>query len=150
MCMASAQSFTSVFRSEISRLARKEVRAIVGPALKDLTKAKQTIREQKREIASLQRSVKHLISLLTAQAEEAGNPEIAEEAQRGEKWRKDSVRATRRRLKLTQSEFAAVLGVSLGSVNGWETGRTEPRDAMKREVLALRGLSPEEARARIS
>lgn len=147
--MASAQSFTVSFRSEVSRLARKEARAIVGPALNELAKAKKAIQEQKREVAGLQRSVKHLTTLLAKNADRTGAAELAIEAQRGEKWRKDSVRSTRRSLKLTQAEFAALLGVSPGSVNGWESGRTEPREARKQEVLALRGMSPAEARQRI-
>lgn len=147
--MASARSLTVSFRSEVSRLARKEARAIVGPALRELAKAKKTIQEQKREVAGLQRSVKHLATLVARNADQVGSAEVAVEAQRGEKWRKDSVRSTRRRLKLTQAELAALLGVSHGSVNGWESGRTEPREAKKQEVLALRGMSPAEARERI-
>ena len=147
--MPASPSFASSFRSEVSRLARKEARAVVGPALKDLSAAKQTIREQKRSIAQLERTVAHLSSLLTAQAKASGDTTVAQKAKRAEKWRKDSVRSTRRRLRLTQAEFAELVGVSLGSVNGWETGRTEPREALKREVLELRSLSPAEARERL-
>ena len=38
----------------------------------------------------------------------------------------DLVRETRQRLKLSQTKFAAKLGVSFQSVNRWENGRTKP------------------------
>lgn len=147
--MASAESFTSTFRSEVARLARKELRAVVGPVQRELAKAKKTVQEQKREVAGLQRSVKHLTKLLAQKGDQIGDTEIVVEAERGGKWRKDSVRSTRRRLQVTQAEFAALLGASHGSVNGWETGRTEPRESAKRKVLALRKLTPAAARAKL-
>lgn len=147
--MSGSQSFANTFRSEVARLARKEVRAGLAPALKDLARAKKTIVQQKREIADLQRSMKRLTGLL--KQGEASSPERAESvgAGMGEKWRKDSVRSTRRKLQITQTEMAALLGVSIGSVNGWETGRTEPRQGRKQDVLALRGLTSAEARERL-
>ncbi len=39
------------------------------------------------------------------------------------------VRAIRRRLKLSQAEFAALLCVSLGTLRNWEQGRTYPEGA---------------------
>jgi putative transcriptional regulator len=36
------------------------------------------------------------------------------------------VRAIRRRLKLTQAEFAAQFGFSVGTVRDWEQGRNSP------------------------
>ncbi|MEI7750874.1 MAG: NadS family protein [Candidatus Omnitrophota bacterium] len=39
------------------------------------------------------------------------------------------VRAIRRKLKLTQHKFAALLCVSLGTLRNWEQGRTAPEGA---------------------
>ena len=119
------------------------------PALKDLSRAKKTIQAQKRSIAELERSVKRLTSVLDKQVRTTGKDTQAAKAQLSEKWRKDTVRSTRRKLQLTQTEMAELLGVSIGSVNGWETGRTEPREARKQEVLAVRALTPSEAQDRL-
>jgi DNA-binding transcriptional regulator YiaG len=49
------------------------------------------------------------------------------------------VRETRQRLGLTQERFAALLGVTLPTINRWENGRSKPSPlALKnlRELLA--------------
>ena len=148
--MSKGPSFPEAFRAEVSRLAKREARALVSPVSSELVKTKKTVVQQKRAIAKLERTVKRLTGLLKSQAaaSETGSVQEVEEALAA-KWRKDSVRSTRNRLKLTQTEFAALLGVSIGSVNGWETGRTEPREGRKRDVLALRSLTPAEAQERL-
>lgn len=47
------------------------------------------------------------------------------------------VRETRRRLKLSQTKFAAVLGVSFQSVNRWENGRTKPLPMALKQIEHL-------------
>lgn len=37
------------------------------------------------------------------------------------------IRALRQRLKMTQAEFAARVGVGVKAVNNWEGGKVEPR-----------------------
>ncbi|MAW61579.1 MAG: hypothetical protein CMJ94_12180 [Planctomycetes bacterium] len=141
--MSGKAPFAESFRAEVARLARKEVRAQVGPLSKELVQARKTISAQKREIADLRRELRSLAKSVSRKVGTEGSvPELPV------KWRKDTVRSTRRKLGLTQGELAAILGVSLGSVNGWETGRTEPRMHWKREVLELRALSPDEVAAR--
>ena len=140
--MSGKVPFAESFRTEVARLARKEVKAQVGPLSKELVQARKTISAQKREIADLRRELRSLEkSVVRPPASASVKVATVSEAELPGKWRKDSVRSTRRRLGLTQGELASILGVSLGSVNGWETGRTEPRTAWKKEVLRIRGLS---------
>ncbi|HEY9881709.1 MAG TPA: helix-turn-helix domain-containing protein [Leptolyngbyaceae cyanobacterium] len=47
------------------------------------------------------------------------------------------VRETRQRLKLSQTKFAAVLGVSFQSVNRWENGRTKPLPMALKQIEHL-------------
>lgn len=148
--MPQTNSYAASFRSEVSRLAKKEAKALVGPVAKDLIKAKKVISAQRKELAELQRSLNALAKVVKTQAaalEPAGAGVI--ESALGQKWRKDTVRSTRRKLKITQTEMATLLGVSIGSVTGWETGRTEPREGMKQAVFALRELTPESASAEL-
>ena len=46
----------------------------------------------------------------------------------------DAVKALRRKLLMTQSEFAKMLGVSFESVNRWENGKCEPTMSAKRKL----------------
>jgi len=47
------------------------------------------------------------------------------------------VRTIRRQLGLSQARFAKKLGVSTGSVNAWEAGRTRPGAARREAIFAL-------------
>ncbi|WP_026732709.1 helix-turn-helix domain-containing protein [Fischerella sp. PCC 9605] len=47
------------------------------------------------------------------------------------------VRETRQRLELSQTKFAAKLGVSFHSVNRWENGRTKPLPLALKQIEAL-------------
>lgn len=50
--------------------------------------------------------------------------------------------AARMKLKLSQRDFAALLGVADGTLKGWEQGRREPNRAA-RVLLAVATLEPE-------
>ncbi len=47
------------------------------------------------------------------------------------------VRETRHRLELSQTKFAATLGVSFQSVNRWENGRTKPLPIALKQIEHL-------------
>lgn len=49
----------------------------------------------------------------------------------------DLVRETRQRLELSQTKFAAKLGVSFQSVNRWENGRTKPLPVALKQIEYL-------------
>lgn len=48
-----------------------------------------------------------------------------------------ALKALREKLVLSQTEMAALLGVSYVSVNRWENGKHEPTYKIKRKILAL-------------
>lgn len=52
-------------------------------------------------------------------------------------WEGGRVRALRRRLGMTQAEFARELGVRQQTVSEWETGRYAPRGASARVLTLL-------------
>jgi putative transcriptional regulator len=50
--------------------------------------------------------------------------------------------ALRRRLKMTQEEFAHAIGVTVSTVNRWENGHIEPSRLARKAMEALLGQSP--------
>ena len=50
----------------------------------------------------------------------------------------------RRRLKMTQEEFAHAIGVTVSTVNRWENGHIEPSRLARKAIegLATQGLAP--------
>lgn len=49
----------------------------------------------------------------------------------------EAIKTLRKKMLLTQTEFAEYLGVSFGSVNRWENGQFEPTMKMKRKLAPL-------------
>ena len=131
-------TLAATLRHEIRRLASAEFKKALRP-LSRIRKQARSLRlesrGQKRTLTSLERSLRRLRDRLSAQAlkgrlrKPAVAPRIAPRA----------VRALRARLKMTRLRFAKLLGVSPGSIFGWETGRTIPRGANQARLLDLGG-----------
>lgn len=50
---------------------------------------------------------------------------------------KEAVKLLRKKMLLTQTEFANELGVSFATINRWENGAYEPTMKMKRKLAPL-------------
>ncbi len=48
------------------------------------------------------------------------------------------IKALRRRLELTQEQFAAKVGVTYGTVNNWENGKRMPLPFLLRRLIEMR------------
>lgn len=48
-----------------------------------------------------------------------------------------AIRLLRKKMLLTQTEFAEYLGVSFGTVNRWESGQYDPTMKLKRKLAPL-------------
>lgn len=46
----------------------------------------------------------------------------------------EAIEKIRKKMLLTQTEFANLLGVSFGTVNRWESGKYEPTMKIKRKL----------------
>lgn len=133
-----------VLNDEIRRLARKEVKQAVLPLLKVIAEQKSTIRELKREIAGLKKSA----------AEEKPAAPVAAAAAAAADEVKHRLNAAgiiriRTKMKLTQSEFGKLLGVSIHTVSMWELGKVSPRPNMKKMICQLRGIGKRELKKRL-
>ena len=131
-----------VLNDEIRRLARKEVKQAVLPLLKVIAEQKSTIRELKREIAELKKS---------AAEEKPAAPAAAAAAADEVKHRLNAagIIRIRTKMKLTQSEFGKLLGVSIHTVSMWELGKVSPRPNMKKMICQLRGIGKRELKKRL-
>ena len=50
---------------------------------------------------------------------------------------KDAIKKLRKKLLMTQTEFANYLGVSFATINRWEGGQFEPTMKLKRKLAPL-------------
>jgi putative transcriptional regulator len=64
-------------------------------------------------------------------------------------FKPDDVRRVRRRLRQTQSEFAFMIGVSVGTLRNWEQGRRVP-EGPARALLRVASKNPDVVRRSLS
>lgn len=139
----------SVLKEEISRLARKEIRQSVDPFKKQVVELRRRLRDAERTIARLQRSTKKAVAAVSDQTG-VFVPDPDSEGE-GQKVRisAESVRKHRERLRLTQAEMAALIGVTPFTIHRWEKGLASPRGASREAFSALRKLGVREVRSKL-
>ena len=122
----------SVLQSEIRRLAAAEVaRAVkrVEQLERQLRGLRETVRAERRHVATLERKLERL-RLRAAKQRGSGESGGAAAVM--------SPQAIRRlRGSLPRIQFAKLVGVSPGSIFGWETGRTTARGRSQQRLIEI-------------
>jgi DNA-binding transcriptional regulator YiaG len=132
----------TVLKSEISRVARKELRGETQALKKSISQYRSQIADLKRRMQALERQVKRAAK---GGAKVAAPPEPAGSLRFSAK----GLAAQRRRLGLSAAAVARLLGVSALSVYKWESGKTRPRARQIEAIAALRGMGKREALQRL-
>lgn len=142
-------NIASVLKSEIARLARKEVRAQTDPLKRLSAQYRAEIASLKREVKALQRQLK-LVSRPAGRSRSAA-PVVAEDGDSGPQLRFSAKRlaAQRKRLGLSAQAFGSLVGVTGQSIYKWESGHARPRQAQLRAIAAVRSLGKREVQARL-
>lgn len=139
-------NLSSVIKSEITRLARKEIKTAVDPMRKANAGYRRDIAELKRQLATMQRELKTLSKpsrrAVATEATEATST-------KGTRFVAKGVKSLRGRLGLSAAEFGRLVGASGQSVYNWETGKAIPRDSQKAALAAVRGLGKRDAAKRL-
>ena len=133
----------SVMKSEIVRIAQRQLRATCAPLAKD-------VRQLKRTVSHLRKVVGSLARVAAAYAEQVRTQKSAlqadEEEVKGARISGKLIQKLRKRLGLSQEQLALLIGVSGTAVTFWETGRTRPGAEKKAALVALRKLGKREVR----
>jgi DNA-binding transcriptional regulator YiaG len=133
-------NFAGTLKSEIRRLARKEVRASVMPLRKLVAGLRKRVAQQRRLINDLGRTARRAVN--TAHAPQAA---ASEESQI--RFSPEWVKAHRKKLKMSRRVYAKLIGVSAQSIFGWETGRTRPRRRALESWRKIRSMGLRELKA---
>lgn len=132
----------TVLKAEISRLARKEVRAEVEALRKASGTYRREIAELKRQIAQLERRVKLASKAPMAATKSRDEPLRVRFSAKG-------LQSLRAKLGLSAADFGKLTSVSGQSIYHWEQGKSIPRKAQLPKLASLRGLGKKEAKARL-
>jgi len=130
-------------KSEIARLAKKEIRAVCGPLARDVRELKRTVSRLRRTVASLEKAAREWTKQIRAQKAEL---KVPEEEVKAARLSPGLIRSLRKRLGLSQGQLATVVGISTVSVGLWEQGKTRPTGSNRAALVALRKLGRRDVR----
>ena len=135
----------SILSEEIRRLAKKEVKAALLPLQKTISEQRKTISEMKKRIAKLE-------NISVSAGKTKCEKENSCNAEKEIKLRLNTagIIRVRNKLKLTQNEFAKLLGVSIHTVSTWEQGKSAPRKDARAAICALRTIGKRELKRRLA
>jgi len=140
-------NIATILKSEISRIARKEVRAETEGLKKQSAQYRAHIAALRRQVADLERSLrKQSKGARTAPAAVA----IEESAGTGLRFRSKGFAVHRKRLGLSAAQAGALLGVSGQTIYHWEAGKAKPRASQLPRIDALRKLTKKGAAAAVA
>lgn len=138
-------NLATLLKSEISRIARKEVRAETQAFKKASAQYRSDIAALKRRIAGLESTLKKLDKTSPRKRKTAEEP-----AQLPLRFRVDGFATLRKKLGLSAADMARLLGVSAQSVYHWESGKSKPRAGQLAAIAQVRKLGKREAAARLA
>lgn len=138
-------NIAAVLKSEISRLARKELRTETEALKTASAKYRAEIAALKRDVAELQRHVKALSKSSTRDRPEA--TEVGGDQPIRIRYSAKGLAAQRRRLGLSAENFGKLIGVSGQTIYLWEAEKTKPRNGQLQAIAAVRKLGKREADA---
>lgn len=137
-------NLNSILKAEMSRLARKEIRAVMDPLRTASAAHRKEIAELKRQVASLQRELKGL------SRPSRMSPATGEASTGSTRFSAKGLKSMRARLGISAAEFGLLIGASGQSVYNWETGKAVPRAAQQAGLAGLRGVGKREAAKRLA
>jgi DNA-binding transcriptional regulator YiaG len=138
--IAAMPNIASILKSEISRVARKEVRA-------ETIALKKAVGTYRSEIAALKRRTQALEQQLRRLGKTSAKVTPVAETSGASRFSAKGLASQRRRLGLSAADCGLLLGVSSQSIYNWEEGKARPRAKHLPAIAALRSLGHKEAAA---
>lgn len=137
-------TFANQLKSEIARIAKKEIKAENAVLKKASTQYRSEIAALKRRLAALE----SMVGKLGKQAAKAGAGAVETEAdEKTLRFRVAGFASLRKKLGVTANEMGALLRVSGQSVYKWEQGKAKPRASQMQAIAAVRKLSKKQVAA---
>ena len=133
-------------KTEIRRLARKEVKAETTATSQAVAKFRHDIAQLKRELAETR---KKLTFLEGQERRRIAEPDAPASDDGDVRFSARSVKAQRRRTGLSAADYGKLVGVSQLTVYNWENGKSRPRKAQLDALVGLRGIGKREALAKL-
>jgi DNA-binding transcriptional regulator YiaG len=130
-------------KSEIVRLAKREMRKTSVPLRRNLRLLKKTVSQIRRAVLALERSTAYQQKELKKRKIPLGaTPEEVKKS----RFSPRLVQSLRKKLGISQKELAILAGVTVGAAHLWEKGKFKPKDEKKAVMVGLRKLGRRDVR----
>lgn len=136
-------NIATVFKEEISRLSRKEVRSETDNLKKSSAQYRSDIASLKRRVDALEKQLSRITKLVSKPSEVTSSSEVKTRA----RFTAKGFKTLRLRLGLTAEVLAGLLDVSAATIYGWEAGKSKPREAQLVKIVALREMGKKDVAA---
>jgi DNA-binding transcriptional regulator YiaG len=136
-------NIASILKTEIARVARKEVRSEIGSLKKATTTYRTEIAALKRRAQALEQELRRLGKAKPSVAATAAD----EDSSKSQRFSAKGLASQRSRLGLSAEQCGRLLGASGQSVYNWEAGAAHPRAKHLPAIAALRTLGKKQAAA---
>lgn len=131
----------TILKIEITRVARKEIKAEVDALKSASNRYRSDIASLKRQVALLERELKR-----NSRSKDRGDASASEDAaDMSHRFSAKGLASHRRRLGLSAEALGKLIGVSSLSIYHWEGGKSRPRAKHLPAIAALRTLGKKQA-----
>lgn len=132
----------SIIKSEIQRLAKREVRSTFRPLRKEVWELKLKLSNLIKNFTVLDRLAKEISKAKSTEPKlEASSEEV-----KASRLTPERIANLRKKLGISQRELGVLVGATIGAVLSWEKGKFKPRGDKKAALVALRKLRKREVR----
>jgi DNA-binding transcriptional regulator YiaG len=138
-----------VLKSEITRVARKAVKAELDALRSASAGYRKEIAALKRTVSALQRDRASADKKSTAKTSAPLDASDVEDSGGRTRFSAKGLKTLRAKLGLSAQEFGRLAGASGQSIYNWEQGKNTPRREQAQRIAALRGVGKKEARSRL-
>ena len=140
-------NIATLLKNEISRVARREVRAETAQLKKAVSAGRSEIAKLKRRSQALEQELRR-VGRAAAKAAPAPAAEEAA-APRALRFSAKGLASQRRRLALSAEDCGRLVGASGQSIYNWEQGKARPQARHLPAIAALRTMGKRDAAARL-
>jgi DNA-binding transcriptional regulator YiaG len=138
-------NIAAILKSEISRVARKEVRAETTSTKKASSAHRTAIADLRKRVQALEQQLRRLAKG-APRAAPVANGQQPSSAQR---FSAKGLKSMRQRLGLSAQACGLLIGASSQSVYNWEEGKARPQAKYLAGIASLRSIGKKEALARL-
>lgn len=137
-------NIASVLKSEIARVARKEVRSEIESLRKASTQHRSAIAQLRKQVIELQKE----LGRARRGAAVAAKAQVRSDVAR--RFSASRLAAHRSKLGLSAAAYGKLVGMSGATIYLWEQGRSRPNAQQLQRLAVVRALSKKSAQERLT